>query len=329
VKGRTEMVVGAVVLASLALIVVGTMWLQDVGFRREEQVIEARFFTVGQLLRGGKVKLRGVPIGRVDRIELEPSGTGVIVTATIRGGVRLPEDPVMILAPESMFGDWQAEIFPRTEFGHYAYAEAPDPRILPGYALPDMSRLTAVADEIAQNMKTLSDRVETAFTEETADNVRLAIQNIQEVSEQLTILVGSQARAITEVSENLQETTESLGQAAETVRRAFSQAELAIGGGRLESIVSNIQSMTAQSDTIAGTLLATSRDMRAAATAADSTFRRISSIAEAVNNGDGTIGRLLRDTTLYERLVQSNLEMQALMRDIRTNPKRYINLSIF
>jgi phospholipid/cholesterol/gamma-HCH transport system substrate-binding protein len=323
------MIVGVVVLASLALIVVGTMWLQDIGFGREEQVVEARFHTVGQLLRGGRVKLRGVPIGRVDRIELEATGRAVVVTATIRGDVRLPEDPVMILAPESMFGDWQAEILPRAEFPGYAYAESPDPRVLPGYALPDMSRLTAVADEIAQNMKTLSDRVETAFTEETAENVRLAIQNIQEVSEQLTSMVGGQARVIQEVADNLQETTESLGEAAETVRRTFAQAEMAIGGGRLETIVMNIQSMTARTDTMATELLATGRDMRIAAAAADSTMRRIGAIAGAIERGEGTLGLLVRDTTLYERLVQSNLEMQALMRDIRTNPRRYINLSIF
>lgn len=328
-RRRNDVVVGLVVIASIALIVFGTIWLRGSGFGREEQEIQARFHTVGQLLRGSKVKLRGVMIGRVQAIELEPTGRGVIVSMRVRSDVRLPEDPVVVLAPESMFGDWQAEIFPATDFPDYAYAEAPDPRVLPGYALPDMSRLTAVADQIAQNMRVLSDRFELAFTDETAANVRIAIQNIQEVSEQLTGLVGGQARAIEEVADNLQETTEALGQAAETVRRAFAEAEVAIGGGRLESIVGNVQNMTAQADSIAAVLLATSYEMRVAAAAADTTFRRIGSITGAIERGEGTLGLLVRDTALYRSLVDSNVEVRALLEDIRLNPRRYINVRVF
>jgi phospholipid/cholesterol/gamma-HCH transport system substrate-binding protein len=328
-RRRNDVVVGLVVIASLAVIVFGTVFLRGTGFGREEQEIQARFHTVGQLLGGSKVKLRGVMIGRVTGIELEPTGRGVLVAMRVRGDVRLPEDPVVVLAPESMFGDWQAEIFPRTSFPLYAYAEAPDPRVLPGYALPDMSRLTAVADEIAQNMRVLSDRFETAFTVETAEHVRLAIQNIQEVSQQLTGLVGGQARAIEEVADNLQETTEALGQAAEMVRRAFAEAELAIGGGRLESIVANVQGMTAQADSIAAVLLVTSREMQIAAAAADTTFRAVGAIVSAVERGEGTLGLMVRDTALYYSVVRSNLEVQALLRDMRENPRRYINLRVF
>jgi phospholipid/cholesterol/gamma-HCH transport system substrate-binding protein len=328
-RRRNDVVVGIVVLAALALIVFGTMWLRGGGFGREETIVEARFHTVGQLLRGSKVKLRGVMIGRVDSIELESSGRGVLVTMRIRADLRLPEDPVVVLAPESMFGDWQAEIFPRSSFPLYQYAEALDARVLPGYALPDMSRLTAVADEIAQNMRVLSDRFELAFTDETAHNVRLAIENIQQVSGQLTGLVSGQQRAIDEVAENLQEATETLGEAAETVRRAFEQAEAAIGGGRLENIVTNVESMTAQTDSLSGVLLATSRDMRTAAFAADTTFRRIGAIAAAIERGEGTLGLLVRDTALYGSIVRSNTEVQALLADIRQNPRRYINIRIF
>jgi phospholipid/cholesterol/gamma-HCH transport system substrate-binding protein len=328
-RRRNDVIVGIVVLAGIALIILGTIWMRGGGFGREEAIVEARFHTVGQLMRGSKVKLRGVMIGRVDAIELEASGRGVIVAMRIRADIRLPEDPVIVLAPESMFGDWQAEIFPRRDFPNYQYAEAGDARVLPGYALPDMSRLTAVADEIAQNMRVLSDRFEIAFTEETARNVALAIENIQQVSQELTGLVSGQQRAITEVSENLQEATEALGVAAETVRRAFEQAELAIGGGRLENIVLNVQSMTAQTDSLAAVLLATSRDMRTAAFAADTTFRRIGGIAAAIDRGEGTLGLLVRDTALYARLVQTNAEVQALLEDIRLNPRRYINVRIF
>ena len=76
---------------------------------------------------------------------------------------------MVLLAPESMFGDWQAEIVSRSAFPRYAFYEVGESGVLAGYALPDLSRLTAAADEIAENLTVLTDRVELAFTEETRD----------------------------------------------------------------------------------------------------------------------------------------------------------------
>ena len=328
-RRRSDVVVGAVVLLGIALVVLGVIWLKGGGLGREERTVRARVREVGQLLEGSAVKLHGVPIGRVDEIALDPSGGGVIVTMLIDNEVRLPEDPVVLLSPESMFGDWQAEIVPRREFEAYDYAEPRTPGVLPGYALPDISRLTQVADEIAQNMKTLSDRFELAFTQETAENVRLAIENIQQVSEQLTGMVGGQERAINEVATNLREATETLGRAAETVQRAFAQIETAVGEDRLVSIVGNVERTTARTDSLTRELLAMSRDLQAAAVTADSTLRAVGAIAAQLERGEGTLGKLLQDTTLFAGLRESSVELQALLRDIRENPRRYITIRVF
>lgn len=326
---RNEVVVGLVILIGIVLIVVGTIWLKGSNIGREQRVITARFSEVGQLLDGSTVKFRGVPIGRVESIELESSGAGVLVTMSINAEVALPEEPVVILAPESLFGDWQAEIAPRTQFRGYTYAESPDPSVLPGYSLPDMVRLTSVADEIARNLATISTRFEDAFTEETAENIRLAIENIQEVSAQLTGLVGKQQLALDEVARDLARTSEAAGQAAIAMERAFGEIETAIGGGKLLNIVQNVERTSGRTDSLVSVLVAASRDLRATAVTADSALRKVGGIAAAVERGEGTLGLLLRDTSLYINLVETNLEVQALLRDIRRNPRRYINLTIF
>ena len=328
-KRRNEIVVGMVVILSIVLIVFGTIWLQGLELGAEPKRISARFDEAGQLRKGNRVNLRGVEIGRVEEIQLEPSGAGVIVSMSINPDIRLPEDPVVILAPESMFGDWQAQIFPRTAFPQYRYAESPDPAVLPGVSLPDISRLTAVADEIAGNMKTLSDRFEIAFTEETARNVGRAIQNIEEVSEQLTSLIERQQKNADEVAANLQTTSQSLGEAAEIARRAFVEMEGAVGGGKLTSIVANVQRATARTDSLAGVLAETSKQLRSTAITADSALRTVGRVAREIEQGNGTLGRLVRDTALYFQITESSREMQLLLKDFRANPRKYINLRIF
>jgi phospholipid/cholesterol/gamma-HCH transport system substrate-binding protein len=328
-KARNEVAVGAVVILALALVVVGTIWLQGRGFGREEMELRARFREVGQLQDGNAVKVRGVPIGRVESIDLETTGAGVIVTMRVQSDVRLPEDPVVLLAPESMFGDWQAEIFPRTSVPQYEYAEAPDATVLPGATLPDMSRLTAVADQIAQNMAILSERFEVAFTEETADNIRRAIDNIQSASAQLTQMVSRQQQAIDELSTDLQETTQALGEAVATINRTFQQVESAIAGDKLVNIVAAAEHASVRIDSLSSELLSTSRTMQRAAMTADTLMRSVGTIANSMSRGEGTLGLMLRDTTLYWRIVETNAELQALLRDLRLNPRRYINVRIF
>jgi phospholipid/cholesterol/gamma-HCH transport system substrate-binding protein len=328
-RRRNDVIVGTVVILGILLVVFGTVWLQGLRFGSEEREVQARFTEVAQLLVGSNVKFRGVPIGRVEAIELEEGGAAVIVTMSIVADIPLPEDPAVMLAPESLFGDWQAEIISRRMYATYEYTVPRESGMLPGYTLPDMSRLTAVADEIATNLATISNRVELAFTEETALNIREAIENIQRASSELAGLVSSQQVAIEGVSENLELTSAAAGQAAQTMQRAFAEVEGAIAGGRLLNIVSNVERTSARTDSLVALLVDASRELRKTAVSADSTFRQVSSIATGIERGEGTLGRLLSDTTLYVNLIETNLEVQTLLRDIRRNPRRYINLTIF
>lgn len=323
---RNDVVVGAVIVLAVLLVIIGTMWLRGEVLGRDRVVVHARFREVGQVMEGNSVKLRGVPIGRVVDIRLEPGGRGVLVGLRIDRDTELPPDAVVLLSPESLFGDWQAEIHPRARFPDYEYAEPTDPALLPGYSLPDISQLTAVADRIAANMAVLSDRVELAFTEETALNVRSVIDNIQAMSEQLTGLVDRQMQVIDDLAANLETTTTTFAEAVETGRRVFAQVDRALAGGELVDIVDNVHRAATQLDTLTGALMRVSADLASAATTADSTFRSLNVIAGGLQRGEGTIGMLFQDTTLYLDLVRTNEQLQTLIADIQANPRRYIRL---
>jgi phospholipid/cholesterol/gamma-HCH transport system substrate-binding protein len=209
------------------------------------------------------------------------------------------------------------------------FLEAPDPRVLPGYALPDMSRLTAVADEIATTMATPRRTFRYRVHRGDRAQRRRGHRQHQDATEQLAGLISQQQVAIQEVAQNLERTSEAAGQAALIVQRAFAEVETAIGGGRLVAILQNVERTTASTDTLAARTARRLPRPRATAALADTTFRQVAGIATAVERGEGTLGMLLRDTTLYLNLIDTNTEVQTLLRDIRRNPRRYINLTIF
>ncbi|HSH46482.1 MAG TPA: MlaD family protein [Longimicrobiales bacterium] len=328
-KRASEVQVGLVMIAGIVLIVVGTLWMQGWRVGEEEREVSAWFREVGQLQTGNPVKLRGVPIGRVEAVELDHGAEGVIVHMTIASEAVLPADPVVLLSPESLLGDWQGEILPRSRYPAYNYPTVPGGDLLPGYSLPDFSRLTAVADRIAENLAVITDRVDRAFTDETAVNVREAIDNIRAVTGQLTAMVEVQGQAVTDLAEGLEGTTRRLDEVVSSAQRTFAQVEAAIAQGELTNIVDNVERLSAQMDTVAMSLRATTDGLDGTVATADSAFTSLNQVIGGLERGQGTLGQLLQDTALYGELVITNNVIQDLLEDFQRNPRKYINLRVF
>jgi phospholipid/cholesterol/gamma-HCH transport system substrate-binding protein len=329
-KRRNEVLVGLVVIGSILLVIFGTIWMQGRQLGREETPIKAFFDQVGQLQDGNPVKVSGVLIGRVDDIALDSAGRGVIVTMRIRSDAKLPFDPVVVLAPASMFGDWAAEIVPRSAATRYNKSESPDdPTALPGASLPDIGQLTQVAGQIADNLAALSDRFQLAFTEETASNIRRVIDNIGAASEQLTGLITRQLTAVDAVATDLRATARALGEAVGTANRLFAQVESAVSEDRLVNIVSATERVSLRIDSLSNELLRASRALQTMSIRADTTLRSVGNLADVLANGQGSLGLMLRDSTMYWKIIESNTELQALLKDLRLNPRRYINVRVF
>ncbi len=327
-RGR-EILVGLVIVLGVLVSVLGTFWLQDASFGRGTYEVEALFLEVGQLTEGNSVKLRGVTIGRVASINVEPDGTAVRVLMNVRTDVTLPEKPAALVAPESMFGDWQAEIVPREAYPHFEFYESTEEGVLHGYALPDISRLTAAADQISKNLGVLTDRVEEAFTEETAQNIARAIDNIQEVSQRLRDLVEVQAGAFSDLAMEVEAAAMDLGEAARGAQTTFQRAEEILAAPTTDSLLLDARVTVANLKELSGELGAVAEGAQDMILSADSTFSRLDRITAQVEAGEGGLGRLVADTTLVVKAQDVLARIEALLQDLQENPQRYVRISIF
>jgi phospholipid/cholesterol/gamma-HCH transport system substrate-binding protein len=321
--------VGLVIVAGVAAAVLGTLWLKDASFGRGTREVEALFLEVGQLMNGNSVKLRGVTIGRVQAIAVEPNGTAVRVTMRIREDVVLPEVSAVLLAPESMFGDWQAEIVTPMAYPQYAFYEHGEAETMGGYALPDFSRLTAAADQISKNLGDLTERVQQAFTEETAQNLNQAIDNIQEVSERLRELVEAQAGAVSDLASEFETSAVELGLAAHSAHLAFDRAEEILGAPSADSMMLDARATVASLKTLSSDLSSATRGAQGMIVRVDSTFARLDRMTAQVEAGEGALGLLMRDPALVTHAQSVLAELTALLKDLQANPQRYVRLSIF
>ncbi len=331
-----ELLVGVVIIVAIGVGVVGTLWLKRTNWGRLPTPLVVLVSDVAQLSPGNPVKLRGVRIGQVGDIDVEPDGQAVRITLQLQAPVAMPPDPVVLLAPESFFGEWQAEIVPRAQYpgfdffdvAHATALEGEGP-VLGGYALPELSRLTASAEQISANVAELSERLEIAFNDETANNLAQAITDIAAISQQVRELVNTQSTVAGDLTASADSALEQIEEASRAARRSFQRMEGILGDGQVDSIVTNVRMATASIQELSANLSDASGGMSTTMERADSAFTRLDRLTARVASGEGTIGRLLSDSTLALRTEDVLQQLNLLLQDLRENPRRYVRLSIF
>ncbi|HMJ47311.1 MAG TPA: hypothetical protein VK498_08275, partial [Ferruginibacter sp.] len=70
-------------------------------------------------------------------------------------------------------------------------------------------------------------------------------------------------------------------------------------------------------------------DLQKTLTTLDATINDLKSTVSKFNNNSGSLGLLLNDTKLYNNLASTGNKLNLLIDDIRVNPKRYVNISVF
>jgi phospholipid/cholesterol/gamma-HCH transport system substrate-binding protein len=358
-RWKNEALVGLVVIAGILTALVGAVWLSGASWGSDEREVTATFRGVGQLQEGNPVKVRGVNVGRVTAVRLSERGDGVFVTMTIRPNVVLPSDAGVLLSTESLFGDWMAQIVSRSQYPDLEFVSTRQGNVLPGAALPDISELTAVAARISSDIETLSDRVQLAFTEETAVKIRQTLENVTEVSDQLEGFIGQQTRTYDQVSRNVLESTANVRRTTETFQSTATEVRSTINRGDVQAILGNARQASANLELLSRQLGTSTGALPGVLARVDSTVATFGATAAALNatisglqpalgevgptlaearsavaslnaaitaiqQGNGTLGRLATDPALYEETQRAIVTLRRLLADIQQNPAKYI-----
>lgn len=111
-QSNIELSVGAFVLIGLAVVVwfavqAGTR----VGVGGPTYEVKARFSNIGGLKPGSQVLIAGVPVGRVEKIDIDPQ-YAAIVLLNISKRVHLPSDTIASIKTNGLIGDKYISLAP-------------------------------------------------------------------------------------------------------------------------------------------------------------------------------------------------------------------------
>jgi phospholipid/cholesterol/gamma-HCH transport system substrate-binding protein len=281
---KQEVGVGAFVLLGFAVFVALLFWLTGRSVGGEGQRIPVVFANVAGLKKGDPVMVSGVRVGRVEGVHLERTGK-VIVTLSVSPDVRPHIDASAAIAALDLLG---------AKFIDYTPGVRPEP--LPaGQPLVGTQKqeLVDMASGLANRANELLGNANTFVSPQLSQDLHNTLMAVQRAMNMLTE---------TPDGPFIKQTTRTLA-ATERVMQRVDSLLGSSTGKNLDSLSANLATLT---------------DHLGSATASIDTLMR------RINRGEGTLGKMASDSTLYTDLHALSVSLTALLTDLKEHPDKYM-----
>lgn len=309
----TEIVVGAFMFMILLALGFFTIILSYENILQPSYQIEARFDHVRGLRQGDNVFLRGVMIGRVKSLDVEPDG--VHVTATLQRPIEMREGYRLEILSSSVLGGQFLSI----DEGPLDAPALPADLVLHGTTPVDlMIEATSAVQSVREALE----------EGQILANLAETMEQLNQITEGLSAGRGTIGRLLVDdtVYNNLEEISVSLREVTGMLERGEGTLGALIHDDTLYANLTEVSERLASGQGMLGRLLSDDDTLYDDIAATASAIRQVS---ESINAGEGTLGRLVYSDELYEEAKLLLHEIRAAVDDFRETAPITTFTSIF
>jgi phospholipid/cholesterol/gamma-HCH transport system substrate-binding protein len=311
-KMRKEIKIGLLVIGALILLIWGAHFLKGSNLFVSGSTFYGVYNSVEGLNEGGPVNYKGYKVGTVREIELHPQQQGVfLVSFSLNEPISLPDNSIAQIYSVDIMGSKAIQII----LGNSSQILADGDTLHTDVVGDVMDQLTVEMKPIKEKterllvtMDTVLTQVSKVFSEENKMALNKSIQDFQRTVENLKLTTEEISRSVANGGQ--------IGNSLQNLE-VFTQT-LQEQSGNLAATMENMASLSEQlSDAdIAGMVAQT-----------DSALTGVTTMLNQVSEGDGSLGKLLNDETLYLNLTDASANLDRLLGDFRHNPDRYVHFS--
>jgi len=288
-----EIRVGFVVLAAIVILVLGVMWLKDYRYNVNRYQVRVVFPNAGVLGPGDPITVSGVDKGKVERIELYQGD--VLVTFNLTDDVALKEDAKFKLANVGLMGERVIDV----QTG-YSDKSLDLTKVHPGSYEPGIAEIMGLSGNLIDQLRSLIKSLETALgTQKSPSTLEATLTNLENASVKLNQVLGE-----------ADQVTQDMSVSSKEVRQFITENKAS-----LQTTVENFQTASTRLDKLTTTL--------------ETTLNSLNNLTAKIEKGEGTLGHLAQDSTLYFDIKRMVYTTDSLLTDIRKHPKKYFHFSIF
>jgi phospholipid/cholesterol/gamma-HCH transport system substrate-binding protein len=277
-----EVTVGAIVTIAVLVFIFGTMWLSGRSVS-SENVVRIQFPNVSGLKRASPVRVSGVNVGKVERIEFVDVGK-VLVMASLPPKIRPRVDAQAKIVSVTLVGDYAVDFDPgrAAEF-------LPQGKVMLGSQ--DLG-LTGRALELSDRADSILIGAQAIVNKETAAQLRstlTALEGTLKAAERTMRIFSDSNRGPTA---ELTRTMTSFRQLSTRLDSTLAHPALGRTLSRTDTLTGNLASLTARFD----------------------------STLAAINRGQGTLGKFATDSGLYYDIRELSQSMKELLDELKKHP---------
>lgn len=313
-KISNELKVGALTVVGLVTLILGFYYLKGVDlFSRTKHVYVVLEDAAG-IVPANPVAMHGKQIGKVRTVSFKETGKyRVVFDLSIDKAVDIPQGSIVRIVELDLLGNKELRIIMPDEFsGNIAakdtlYGEVKGNLFasLEDQLSPIMDKATPLVsnvDSLVVSVNQLLKRNQEAIDESLA-GLQATMKNFEAISRRVDALLASQTENIEGILTDARVLT----------------GTLAANSGRIDSILANL-------NTFSGNL--SSVEIEPLVASAKSSLEALDELLTALNEAEGTLGKLVYDDAIANGLDSTLVSINALIQDLMENPKRYVSFSL-
>ncbi|MBX7184708.1 MAG: MlaD family protein [Vicinamibacteria bacterium] len=294
-----ELWVGLFVIVGTLVTFYLLLTLTDAALFRGRYIVSSLVKDASGVRKGDPVLMKGVTIGRVQKFVMR--GNQVEVYLELEGEYhKIPTDSRVEIVSASMLGGMQARVIEGSGTDY-----AVNGSMLTGAVPPTLQEQ---ADSIANEGKKTMARVQELLSEKMVSDTHSSMSELDTLLKRLSSIANEQQK-------ELRALTTSMREASQNMAKATSREEIDRAMKRLDTLSASAE--------------------RASATIESST-KALDAVLGRIQRGEGTLGKMSVDDTLYKNLNKTlesmdatALEAKNLLADLKANPKKYLKVSVF
>jgi phospholipid/cholesterol/gamma-HCH transport system substrate-binding protein len=314
---RKNLAVGVTMLGALALLGLMILMFGDAPvrlFRAAQLTVRFDADSAEGLTSGSPILYLGVNVGQVRRVELPPDRPGVVIWGTLQANSAVPANVEGVIRSTLIGGNASLSLEPvgGVPKGRLAANAAVPARMGGSNVLPrEFAELARQLTELSKRLQTTVDdwnesKIVTKLAA-TVDTTQKTIAKIGETSEELRKLLGDgQMRGdlketlanFRAVSENAKVIAKNLDKLSTDLQKT--NGEISVTVTKTDARIDDLsKQLGGRLEQLAGVL------------------EKFQSVANKIDKGEGTAGKLINDPKLYEALLDTSQELSLTVKDLR------------
>ncbi len=296
-----EVKTGILAIGAILLFIFGYSFLKGTNLFQDSRVFYVKYQNVEGLAKGAPVTINGLIVGKVNDIGFSGRDGGLVVKFTVESDFEFSKKSMVRIYSDGLIGGKSLGIFPKYDAEYLAKT---------GDTLRGEIDL-GMLDAVSKALGPLQNKLTTTLS--SVDTLLLGFNEI--LNEDSKVNLRSTIK-------NLDATMNSLNGASTKLNTL-----LANNSSKLDRTFTNLDDMAANFSTLSDSLA--QLEIGRLVSDLEKVVNGFDDIVAKIDNGEGSMGKLINDKELYDNLEGASKQLELLLQDLKLNPKRYVNISVF